>query len=243
MNGDAREFERRFGSAFASLRPLAAGCPEVGVLSAFADGSLGHEETVRIEDHIAVCGLCDGLVERLKAFDSPLPSAVPVMETSLDGEPSPWQRFTRFLLHPVFAYTLTCSVFLFGFFGLLPTRRSATPILIPSSAPPPAPRPAYVNVPTLDLDAFRGGPPPHLTGVAGGGDFILAFFIPVGPSLRYEASIDGAPPVALSSYNGRGNFSLQCRRDEFTAGTHKLVITEADPDTGTKRSYEFLFEL
>src|ERR1017187_7447234 len=68
------EFEP-FAPGLRSMRRRLSECPSAESLTAFLAGSLPAEETAAIRAHVAICGVCDGLLEGLKAFDEPVADA------------------------------------------------------------------------------------------------------------------------------------------------------------------------
>src|SRR5713226_4019093 len=70
---DVPEFDEALREIFRDLEgrtPMCPGmCPSVDELEKFAAGNTPREEHHRIETHIASCGICDLLVEKIKSLD------------------------------------------------------------------------------------------------------------------------------------------------------------------------------
>src|ERR1035441_6389144 len=127
-----------------SLRGRLSACPSAESLTGFLAGSLSAEETAAIRDHVAICGVCDGLLEGLKTFDEPVadvPSWAGV-ERRMRAQVFPRPRWRAMLLHPAVAYG--CAVLAVAA-ALWPRHQPATPAPLATSAL------AMESVRTLDL--------------------------------------------------------------------------------------------
>ena len=68
--GDA-SFERDFGAGFDALRRRKRDCPRAEVLASYLGGEASEEESAEVRRHLAACGVCDLLVERIKEHGLP----------------------------------------------------------------------------------------------------------------------------------------------------------------------------
>src|SRR5438445_693981 len=66
---DGSEFDKTLREIFRDLEGRTPMCPGVDELEKFAAGNTPREEHHRIETHIASCGVCDLLVEKIKSLD------------------------------------------------------------------------------------------------------------------------------------------------------------------------------
>jgi len=221
--GDA-SFEREFGAAFDALRSGKGHCPGPALLARYLGGETSEAETAEVGRHLALCGVCDLLVERMKAFD----------ETSRS---SPGRRVLGWLRTPALAYALVALLLYPAYLGTLGRRRVAELKPVIPGQLPLGVEPANV----LDLSPERGG---KVRVSPGERDrvFVLSFFVPVREGVRYTAAItreDGqpvAPPRELEEHDGAGNFHLVCRRGLFPAGRYTLSVTGSD---GRKFAFPF----
>jgi len=250
MTSEERDFRRAFGSAFAVLRGRRGDCPRPDALAQYARGQSGEEEAVRIANHIAACGLCDVLLDRIKSFEAPSTRRTPgSWQAANRGADSHrpgslqgwWMRIGRVLYHPAAAYTLAIGVIACAALGVLPVRRTETNAT-PRQDKPAAMAPRVQPIKIIDLDTTRGEPS-RVALDPTDNSFVLSFLIPSGSGFRYTASIDGGPPEEIASYDGKGNFSLLCQRDAFAPGKHRLVVSEIDPHTLERHTFQFVFEL
>jgi hypothetical protein len=195
------------------------------------------EETVAIRDHVAICGVCDGLLQGLKEFDKPVTdvAAWSVAERLMRARVFPRPGWRVVLLHPAVAYS--CAVI-----------AMAAALWPRYQPPPPAPLAASAiameSVRTIDLNLTRRGGA-NRAGLTPQDRFlVLSFLVDIRPGFRYAASLDGGPAKDVVSDDGKGNFSLLFSRDALGPGQHRLTITEIDPASRkTERSPEFPFEL
>ena len=215
-DGGDEAFEREFGAGFDALRSRRSDCPDTDLLSRYLGGETTEEESAGIRRHIAACGICDLLIERMKPFDR-----VP--------QPGPSQRVYGWLRTPALAYALVALLLYPAYLGTFGRRQAAE-----APQPPAAVEPAKV----LDLSPERGG---RFQARPGERDrvFVLSFFIPVRDGVRYTATITGedgkavAAPRQLEDHNGAGNFHLVCSRDLFRPGRYTLTVTGSDGRTFT----------
>jgi hypothetical protein len=236
MSGDEAEFDPLEGGLGGRLPPLAE-CPGAEALAAFAANSLPPGETSRIQSHVAACGVCDSLVERLRHFDEPAASDPPGWSATrrrLHSRAFPGNGVQKILLHPSVAYGIAlCAVAA----AVVSGRR------IPP-APPPATAIAMESVPTIDLNVTRGGDVPRLAVDPGARFLLLSFLIDTHPLFHYAASLDGGPASEVATSDGKGNFNVLVSRGLLGAGRHRLTVTEIDPISGkAERSFDFAFQL
>lgn len=220
-----------------AVRARPGQCPSAEVLVSFASDSLPVEQTEAIRSHLNGCGLCDSLVERIRQFDAEeAPSLVPVPdEQRLRSKVFPKPRWRMILLHPATAYAAALVAMLFA---ILPARREK------SSIPTPVPTTSLASVRILDLNLTRGTQE-HRFALGPADRFLLfAFLIDIRPAFHYAASLDGGTSREISSTDGKGNFALLYSRDLLGKGSHRLTVTETNPQSSkTERSFEFTFEL
>ena len=220
-----------------SLRRRLSECPGAESLTGFLAGSLAAEEAAAIRDHVAICGVCDGLLEGLKAFDEPVTDAPGWVgaERRMRAKVFPRPRWRAMLLHPAVAYA--CAAIAVAA-ALWPRHQPATP------APPAASAIAMESVRTIDLNVVRRGGAAHAALTPRDRFVLLSFLVDTHPGFRYAASLDGGPAKDVVSDDGKGNFSLLFIRDALRPGQHHLTVTETDPASQkTERSIEFPFEL
>src|SRR5437016_642523 len=66
---DSPELEETLREIFRELEGHKSMCPGVDELEKFAAGKTSREDHRRLESHIALCGICDLLIEKVKSFD------------------------------------------------------------------------------------------------------------------------------------------------------------------------------
>ena len=221
-----------------SLRRWLGGCPSAEALTGFLAGNLPAEETAAIRDHVAICGVCDGLLEGLKAFDEPV-ADVPgwaAAERRMRARVFPRPRWQALLLHPAVAYA--CAAIAVAA-ALWPCREPPVP-----AAPAAATVLAMESVRTVDLNVIRRGEARRAALTPQDRFVLLSFLVDTHPGFQYAASLDGGPPKDVTSDDGKGTFSLLFSRDALAPGRHRLTVTEIDPASQkTERSLEFPFDL
>ncbi len=190
-------------------------CPDSRFLADYASGELDETEANRLDKHIAACGICGSLMERLRAFDS---------DESLNGGPE-WAgvsgrmearfgqflreqgttpvkprerwRFRKFLWNPIPAYAVMLALVYPAWLGISGSRAGQIP------AKP------MESLRLIRLDATRSAEAPVAAGLPA-----LSFFVPVRDGFQYRAAIldhDGksiAGPISIQSYDGQGNFLI-----------------------------------
>ncbi|MBN9661517.1 MAG: hypothetical protein J0H49_25200 [Acidobacteria bacterium] len=226
-------------------------CPDIHVLDQFVARRLDASAEESFQRHLAVCGLCEELVERLRDFDREATSLSPepdwtAMEARLEqacrgrstatAKPNlaPVRWWQRSPLIPVFGYTLAAALVYPAWLGW--TRKAPQP---PAPAPVPQAR-AFVGAAArvLDFNTVRGDQSPAaLEARPGVNTAALLFFLPVGPQARLTAEIvDGSGAVAasigeISSYDRNGNFCVVVAMDGWAPGQYRLVV-HPQPGTG-----------
>lgn len=245
MSAGDRDFDRTLEAALRQLRERRGACPPPERLAGYLEGSLAAEERDEVQRHVAACGLCDCLLERIQGFEAPAPSEPRVDWPSAERRirnrvfagAEPWSaRLIRLLRQPVLAYGIAVLTAVWAYLAIS-GRREAPP------APPGPPRAAMEVVRTIDLNRTRG----ETQQLSLGPDeqrFLLSFFVPIRTGFRYQAAIDGGAAVDIISQDGLGNFHVLCHRGRLSAGRHRLIVTELDSNSGrTERSFEFAFQL
>ena len=219
-------------------------CPDTDQLVSFLTGELAAEDSEKITRHVAACGVCDALLERMRGFDDP--------EAWLDADRRLTERFHSFLnmqQRSVFSVLRPSRIaYLIVLLLLYPAYRGLVPALAKHQTwPPPAPPlPALESAKILRLDTTRGASVSTMVLTERDKVFILSFFVPIKTDLRYSAAIeDGlakiiATPTEISSYDSQGNFYLICDRHLFTGGQYVLVVKEFGRDS---REFRFPFTL
>ena len=200
---------------------MSALCPDSRFLADYASGELDDTEANRLDKHIAVCGICGSLMERLQAFDSDENSdenAGPVwagvsrrMEARFgqflreQGNPVKRRersRFRKFLWNPIPAYAVMLALIYPAWLGISGLRATRTPV------------PGLESARLIRLDATRSAQAPVAAVSGGAGLPTLSFFVPVRDGFQYRAAIldhDGKPmagPISIQSYDGQGNFLI-----------------------------------
>lgn len=219
-------------------------CPSTELLAKFLGGDLAGEDSARITGHLASCGICDSLVERMRRFDDP--------EAWQEADQRLAQRFDRFLgrqrywvfsvlSRPWLAYAMVLLLAYPAYRGLV--RRP----IEPKGAPTPSSGPTGLeSAKVLQLDATRSAGGSEVALTEQDKVFILSFFVPIRNGLRYSAEIvDPAGRVIaaqpeIASYDGKGNFYLVCDRQSFPSGQYVLTVKESG---GANREFRFLFAL
>ncbi|MBI1788067.1 MAG: zf-HC2 domain-containing protein [Acidobacteria bacterium] len=235
MSPEEREFEEELGAAFRALRERRGPCPSAEALSAYQAGSLEPGEADRVRAHVAVCGLCDSLLVRLKDFDAPGPPPSPVswpaaerrMRARVFAGANPWwRRLGGLFWRPAPAYALAGIVLL----AAVAVRRIA-------DTPPAALRQHPAR--SIELQVSRSGEP----GAPPEDFVVLSFWIPPRPGLRYSASLDGAPPSEIARDDGGGNFHVPYPAARAGKGRHRLLVAGTDRQTGkVEQQVQFEFE-
>jgi hypothetical protein len=251
MNGDEAEFDP-LEEGLGEMLWRMGECPGAEALAGFAADSLPPGETSRIQAHVAVCGICDSLVERLRRGGEPVPGDPPgwsATDRRLRTRFFPRARWQRILLHPAVAYGIALSALVVALVvALVPGRQRAQAVL------PAAPPIAMESVRTIDLNVTRGGHVPQvdvprfdvppLATDPREKFLLLSFLIDFHPIFRYAASLDGGPAGDVESSDGKGNFAVLFSRGLLVAGRHRLTVTEINPGSGkAERSFEFAFQL
>ena len=228
--------DERLAPGIDSLRRRRAECPSAESLTRYAAGELTAGETAAIRDHIARCGVCDGILVGLREFDKPAldEAGWTAAERRIRTRvfPKPGRRV--WLPHPAFAYACAAVALAAAFW---PRHQPA----------PPAPHASIItmeSVRTTDLNLTRGGG-------AGGSVLrpqdrfiVLSFQVDTRPGCRYAVSLDGGPSRDHAGEDGAGNFSLLFSREALGPGRHRLTVAEiGKASRATERSIEFPFEL
>jgi putative zinc finger protein len=218
-------------------------CPSTELLAKFLEGDLAGEDSAEITSHLASCGICDSLVERMRRFDDP--------EAWQEADRRLAQRFDRFLSRqrplvlsilsgPWLAYAMALLLIYPAYRGLVrrPIEQRGAP---PSSGPA-----GLASAKVLQLDATRSAGGSEVALTERDKVFILAFFVPIRNGLRYSAEIVNpagriiAAQPEIASYDGRGNFYLVCARQQFISGQYVLTVKESG---GANREFRFQFGL
>lgn len=231
MNRKEREFESAFGAAFRALDATKGRCPSTEELATFLSGGHGGDEGVR--RHVAACGACEAIVERMRLFDEPAASARrPRLRVPFAG------AMGRFVLHPAVAYALAAVVV---FIAIVAGGRVSAPGVatrLPAVAAPAAMSSATV----VDLNQARGG---GAAAPPGGDTLILTFTVPVQPGHRYVARLlDGSgralEETPLSGCDALGNCQLVVRPRLLRGIAQTLRVTEhAGSAAAPSRQFDF----
>lgn len=237
-----------------------AHCPGVEVLEGYVANQLDAVVEANFQRHLAVCGLCSELVERMRAFDggSVAPSPEPdwtAMEAHLMQAcrhqstatgmpivaPAKWWQGLPFI--PSLGYVLALALLFPAWIGW--TRRA-----IP---PPPSPMfQARVFVSSaaavLDFNTVRGSQTPAvLEARPGVGAAALLFFLPVGPQVRLTAEIlnENGTVMAnlgtIASYDPNGNFCIVASTGGWMPGRYRLVVRPQPENAQTRLPHTFPF--
>jgi hypothetical protein len=217
-------------------------CLATEVLAKFLGAELSAEDSAAVVRHVASCGVCDALLERMRQFDNSDAwqgvdrRLAQRFETFLSG-----QRLSVFsvLLRPWFAYVIVLLLIYPAYLGLVrrPTMRTDAPLL---------PARPLESAKILQLDAARGAAGREINLTGRDKVLILSFFVPVRTSRQYSAEITDRKGVVIAahpeitSYDSNGNFYLVCDRHLFTGGQYTLTVKESG---GTKREFQFPFAL
>jgi hypothetical protein len=226
-NREESEFQRDFGAALSRLRDTRGECPSSETLDLFHRGLLAPDEKDAVTRHVTLCGACDLILDRLQAFDA--------------AEPSPplAARLAALFRTPLPAYVLLAVALYPAYLGLFPPPQPAPQ---PPKTVTPATPPAHVAR-VFDLSATRGGDAPAVE-PGPDGVFVLSFFVPVRPGVRFHASIldaSGKPvlePAEIAAPDPSGTLHLVCLRHRFAPGRYRVKVAE----TGG-RIHEFPFTL
>jgi hypothetical protein len=244
MSRNEPDFDRDLQAAFHRMRDARGACPAPETLASYLRDSLAANERERVERHIAGCGLCDCLLEKLQSFEAPSPAEIPVnwppaerrMRRRVFAQAGTWWRgMLQFLAKPVLGYGVAVVALGWAYWSF-PEHRLEAP------APPPAAPPAALErVRSIDLNVKRGATSKSAAD-ADEQRILLSFFVPVRPGFRYRAAIDRGDAVDIASYDGIGNFHLLCNGAQVRPGKHLLTVTEINPATAkTERSVDFEF--
>jgi len=218
-------------------------CPTTETLNAYLSGELGPAQSAGVMAHASQCGLCDNLLERMRAFDEPGEHPLPDsewrgMERDLTADferrlakthpPERRNILRTWLWRPALGYALALMLAFPAARWFLRERPTAPfPAAVAIAGPP-----AAVWVPTIELNTTRDRQP-TAEPMAGSDQFVLRFIVPSKKSTRFSAEIRDAAgkPVAivrdLVTSDERGSLSLLCRRQEFAPGQYTLAVTEA----------------
>ena len=219
-------------------------CPNAERLAKFLSGELAEEDSEKITRHVAACGVCDSLLERMRWFDDP--------EAWREVDNRLTERFHSFLgrqrrsvfsvlRHAWLAYLIVLLLIYPAYRGLVPA-----PAKNEASTAPASRVPGLESAKILQLDATRSEGVSAIAPTERDKVFILSFFLPIRTGLRYSAAIvDGfnkiiAAQPEISSYDGQGNFYLVCDRHVFTGGRYVLIVKESGGDS---REFRFPFTL
>jgi hypothetical protein len=228
MTPEERSFRDRFESGFVAVRPRRGDCPNAETLSAYAAGTLDAATVAIVEGHVATCGLCDSLVERVRAFDVPRVVATEAW----------WKRLGIWFWRPLPAYVIAAGALCVPLLLL----RDKTPRGVTVAVPSVVTLPPYEAVAVVEAGATREATT-RPGAVISGDSFLLKFSYPINPSFEYAASIDAGPVVPIRSLDETGHFELFCRRAAFKTGPHTVTIIETDRRTRAKQTRTLLFEL
>lgn len=214
-------------------------CPASDDLIRYQQRELSTEEMLRIKQHVDVCGFCDCAVAELSEFDSVASFAA--------REPEAAGRkgfFSRFLLHPAFAYGIALALLYPAYRGLF--------------HPGPAPEKIVERTGSaMDFDLGQGSvtrSPSYgkEAGVVLSPDerfFILTLFVPVRSDHRYKMEIRNEQGLLVDSGTIRsrdsvGNFSIVATSSLFPDGRYRLTVQEIEAATGrVKEDHQFLFRV
>ena len=208
-------------------------CPEIEVLERYAAGRLQKPEAEAFEKHLAVCGICSVVIERLGDFDQ-------VAAAVTAGGPEPdWTAMEgrlgvrsgtggkvkgggwggSWFRSPALGYAMALALAYPAWLGV--SRRGDSP----AAQDGPAGRGASV----VDLNATRSETGLPVVGAGAGGRVVLQFLAPAEPGTRQRAEIrDGGGKVMdlgeVKSFDGRGNFALVVDPEKLAAGRCVLVV-------------------
>lgn len=238
-------------------------CPDIQVLDQFVASQLDARTEESFQRHLAVCGLCEELVERLRNVDRDASALSPepdwtAMEARLaqacrdrsaaTTKPvvAPVRWWQTVPLVPMLGYGLAVALVYPAWLGW--TRKAPLP-------PPPTPLPQahpFVGAAAriLDFNTVRGDQSPlTLEAIPGVNTAVLLFFLPVGPQTRLTAEIVTASGTVaadlrgLSSYDGNGNFCVVLATDGWQPGQYRLVVhpQPGNGQAGHSRTFQFMF--
>ncbi len=221
-------------------------CPSPETLTAYLSGDLAPAQSAGVMAHAARCGLCDNLLERMKAFDEPSESPLPDsewrgMERDLAADferrlaknrpPNRRGVLRAWLWRPALGYALAIML---AFPATRWFLRERAPAPVPAAVAIAGP-PAVAWVPTIELNTTRDRQPVP-DAMAPSDQFVLRFFVPSKKGTRYSAEIRdaGGKSVAtvrdLVSSDDRGSLSLLCRRQALAPGQYTVAVTEMGGD-------------
>jgi hypothetical protein len=223
-------------------------CPDSRSLADYASGALDKAETHRLDRHIAICGICGSLMERLQAFDSdekpgPVWAGVSgrmearfgqfLQEQQNPVKPRERSRFRKLLWNPIPAYAVMLALIYPAWLGLSSSRAK------------PFPGRQLESVRLIRLDATRSAQAPVAASSNGAGLATLSFFVPVRDGFQYRAAIldhNGKPitePVSIQSYDEKGNFLIVC--PELGRQPDGVTLQVAEYGASGERLREFSF--
>ena len=194
--------------------------------------------------HAARCGLCDNLLERMKAFDEPGENPLPDnawsgMERDLTADferrlakthpPERRSVLRAWLWRPALGYALAIILAFPATRWFLRERAPApAAVAVPMAGPP-----AAAWVPTIELNTTRDRQPVP-DAIVPSSEFVLRFVVPSKKGTRYSAEIRDAAGKSVAtvhdlvSSDERGSLSVLCRRQAFPPGDYTLTVTETD---------------
>jgi hypothetical protein len=220
------EFEKALERGFADMRARRSPCPLAEKLAALASGDLPEAEAESIRAHVALCGVCDAMLVRLRHFEEAKAGDFPVeaREERMRAKVFRARWWTRGGFAAL-GYAVAAGALVCGYLGWLPQRNVERAV------------PSWEAVESIDLNRVRGGGAP--LGLRSSSPYaILSFFVDIRPDLHYEALLDGGEAKSITSHDGLGNFHLVVDRRLLSPGRHVLTVREANV-----RTVEFPFEI
>jgi hypothetical protein len=211
------EFDDALERGFAGMKSRRGACPTAEKLGGLAAGELAADEAEAVRAHVALCGVCDATLVRLRKFEEA------AREERIRGKVFPRRRGGRLLA--MAGYAIAAGVAIGAYLGAIPRRGVETP------------GPSWGTVETIDLNRVRGAQA-GLTASASSQFVILSFLVDIRPDLPCEATLDGGEAKRITSYDNAGNFHLVVDRRLLAAGRHVLTVREGDA-----RTVEFPFEV
>ena len=238
------------------MNPLSP-CPEPELLELFLKGELDQARADELRLHLASCGLCTLLAERIEAFHALAVS--PQLPASADWDrlqPDIDERFRQtiraaqpaappsrknlgfWLTRPAVAW---CCTFVLAFTTWFGFTRPVTN----SISPPPAPLRA-VSAQFLDLNATRNGhtaPSAPFT-LRPGSPVVLGFFAAIQPGQSYIAGLTNQSGevifrnVPILPNDALGNFFVECDQSLLRPGGYLLTLSSTGA-LAPPRRFEF----